>query len=155
MSEFIQQDIRTLLLCIDSYDNDIPVGRFVMPCLEESGTFRSLSQMLIKIDRCLDIQNEPQAFCDLRSFSRPVVPFTELPARYDLRPGSVASFRLQFLFRKHASWQGTVTWQETNETAHFRSALELIYLINSAAQATAWVPGYPSFRALCPELRES
>ena len=34
--------------------------------------------------------------------------------------------------RQNATWQGTVTWVDRNEKQQFRSALELIKLIESA-----------------------
>ena len=31
---------------------------------------------------------------------------------------------------QNKSWQGSVTWVDKNETQYFRSALELIHMIN-------------------------
>ena len=45
------------------------------------------------------------------------------------------SFLVQILDRQHATWQGTITWTETGRTEPFRSALELIRLIDSAQEA--------------------
>lgn len=127
---------QTILLYIDEYDNDIPVGRFHCPALGESGGFRSMTQLLMRIDQCLDIQNAPQAFCHVRSFSPGAGPWSDPEDPAGVRPGSVATFTLQLHFRRNASWQGTLTWQETRDVIPFRSALELIYLINSAASGT-------------------
>ena len=44
--------------------------------------------------------------------------------------GEKATFVVQVQFRQNASWQGTVTWAEQNETRHFRSTLELIKLMD-------------------------
>lgn len=138
-------DARTILICLDSYDHDIPSGRFFCPSVGEAGTFSSLSQMLTRIDSCLDIQGAPQSFCKLRSFSAlmdlaPGISVTS-PS-----PGEIATFSVRLLFRRNASWQGTVTWQETDRTIPFRSALELIYLIISAAGQSRGVPsGFPVF----------
>lgn len=126
-------DAQTILLCIDGYHNDIPVGRFSCPCQGQSGRFRSMTQMLMQIDQRMDIQDSPQAFCSVRSFSPAVAPPTDTAEEISCRPGSIATFTVQLLYRRNASWQGTVTWQEKQKTMPFRSALELIYLINSAA----------------------
>lgn len=40
-------------------------------------------------------------------------------------------FMVQILDRKNATWQGTVTWTDTGRQANFRSALELLKLIDS------------------------
>ncbi len=42
------------------------------------------------------------------------------------------TFLLTIYNRQNATWQGTVTWVDRNEKQQFRSALELIKLIESA-----------------------
>lgn len=42
------------------------------------------------------------------------------------------TFLLTIYNRQNATWQGTVTWVDRNEKRQFRSALELIKLIESA-----------------------
>ena len=46
--------------------------------------------------------------------------------------GERASFLINVRFRQNSSWQGTLHWTNTNRVVHFRSALELIRLIDSA-----------------------
>ena len=41
-------------------------------------------------------------------------------------------FILNFYNRKYATWKGSVTWVEKKEKQQFRSALELLKLIESA-----------------------
>lgn len=43
-----------------------------------------------------------------------------------------ATFILHLQFRENDSWQGTIKWVEKRETLKFRSALELMKIINSA-----------------------
>lgn len=46
--------------------------------------------------------------------------------------GSVQeTFLVQIKSTQNATWQGTVTWADNQETKSFRSALELINLIDS------------------------
>ncbi len=42
------------------------------------------------------------------------------------------TFVIQVINNQHATWQGTVTWVDKDETKEFRSALELIRLLDSA-----------------------
>lgn len=42
------------------------------------------------------------------------------------------TFVVQVLHTQNATWQGTVTWAGTGKTETFRSALELIRLMDSA-----------------------
>lgn len=42
------------------------------------------------------------------------------------------TFVVQILNRQNATWQGVITWTEGRQTQPFRSALEMIRLIDSA-----------------------
>ena len=44
--------------------------------------------------------------------------------------GDLGTFIIRVQHRQHSSWQGKVTWIEENETVNFRSALELIKMID-------------------------
>lgn len=50
--------------------------------------------------------------------------------------GKMATFVVHVMYRQHSTWQGSVTWAETGKKANFRSALELIKLMDSAVDAT-------------------
>jgi len=45
--------------------------------------------------------------------------------------GDKGTFLVRIQYRQNASWQGHVTWVEENKTVPFRSALELLKLIDS------------------------
>ena len=45
------------------------------------------------------------------------------------------TFNVSVLFRKNATWQGTLKWVEGGEEVKFRSALELIKLMDGAIAA--------------------
>ena len=47
-------------------------------------------------------------------------------------PDNGKAFLVQILETQNATWQGTVTWTDGREVQAFRSALELIRLIDSA-----------------------
>ena len=46
--------------------------------------------------------------------------------------GHKASCIVRVTSRQNATWQGSISWTERGVTKHFRSALELIKLIDSA-----------------------
>ena len=123
-------DSRTFLLYIDSYENDVPVGRFHHPGREESGSFRSLTQLLLKLEQSMDAEDMPQSFQKMRTFA-PVMGYWE-NGSVSSQMGKQATFAVHILFRRNASWQGMVTWLEENKTMQFRSVLEFISLLNSA-----------------------
>ena len=46
------------------------------------------------------------------------------------------SFVLQILNTQNATWQGTITWVDGKRQESFRSALELIRLLDSAVEGS-------------------
>ena len=46
------------------------------------------------------------------------------------------TFVVQIVNQQNSTWQGTVTWTERNQTQCFRSALELLRLLDSATGAS-------------------
>ena len=48
------------------------------------------------------------------------------------KQGEQGTFIVRIQYRRNATWQGHVTWAEKNKTVPFRSALELMKLIDSA-----------------------
>lgn len=120
------------LICVDTWGSGGCSGRFTSAAMGESGTFRDLARLLMHLESCLNIQDQPQSFCIPRQFTAgaDLWPSLELSAR--TLPGALATFHVRVRFRRNASWQGTVTWLERRETMHFRSALELLGLMDSA-----------------------
>lgn len=132
----LRYDVRTFLIYIDSFENGVPVGQYSNPCREESGQFQSLTQLLLKLEQSLDVENIPQSFNKVRTFFPLTGYWLDIPADERPRMGKMSTFVVQILFRRNASWQGTITWLDQNQTQNFRSVLELIVLINSALEGT-------------------
>jgi len=124
-------EYRSTTICIDSYENDVPVGRLYNLYMESGKSFRSLTQLLLEVEDMLDDMKFPQSFTAVRTFS-PVPRVDKGPPGIEFREGTLATFSVKILFRQNASWQGTVSWMDTGQEQPFRSALELIFLINSA-----------------------
>lgn len=53
------------------------------------------------------------------------------------------TFLVKIYFRQRESWQGEVTWAEEKKTVSFRSALELIRLLDEAgySEGRRWEDG--------------
>jgi len=128
-------DSRKTIVCIDSYENGNPAGRFYNAYAEPE-TFQSLSQFLIKMEALLDGLQLPQSSTVTRSFRKTAEPLDRLPPIQNVRKGSCATFEVQVIFRQHTSWQGTVIWLEENSEQSFRSVLELVLLMDSALRAS-------------------
>ena len=106
-------EYRTTVVCVDSYHQGIPVGRFYNPSCKEGKSFESLSQLLVRME---DIGTEGTS------------------GQGQKQSGQLATFAVRVLFRQNASWQGEVTWLEGKREESFRSVLELILLMDGALQ---------------------
>lgn len=54
---------------------------------------------------------------------------------------NVGTFILKILNRQNSTWQGSVTWVEEGKTQNFRSALELLKLIDGALDEKQEIEG--------------
>ena len=51
--------------------------------------------------------------------------------------GDLATFVVHVQYRQNATWQGKVVWTDTKQESHFRSALELVKLMDNAMTSAA------------------
>jgi len=124
---------RTTVVCIDSYDGGIPSGRFYNPYLTQGEGFGSLIEFLKKMDQALNDMLFPQSYTGARAFAPAQHSFPDSPpSTSSMRKGHLATFCLRIYFRRNASWQGSVSWLEGRKEESFRSALELMFLMDSA-----------------------
>ena len=125
----------TLRICV----NEVRAGQIRGELRKEgeSGvkSFGDMAEMLLQGDRMLDRVGKPQASTEGRHFGNEKAREKEeekMSVEKAAETGEKATFVVQIKYRQHATWQGQVKWAEKNETKSFRSALELIKLIDSA-----------------------
>lgn len=124
---------RATVVCVDRYDGRIPEGRVYNPASPEGRPFRGLMEFFQVVEELLDEMNFPQAFAAVRTFREGSSPVLEMaPGGESDQTGRLGTFTVRILFRQNASWQGSVTWQERSREERFRSALELVMLMDSA-----------------------
>ncbi len=116
--------------------------------------FCSLFQAVNRMEELYEGVSGPQNIARLRSFQKDQrlrIPGPEegpLSAPKEIwedgmlrellwRRGAKATFWIRVLYRQHMSWQGEVTWVERQKKEYFRSALELLRLVDSALHADA------------------
>lgn len=125
-------EYRSTVVCIDRYEGGVPAGRFYNPYLDVGIRFESITQFILRMESLLDQMKLPQAHTAARSFSAPPPDRAGGTAATESHKGELATFSLRIIFRQNASWQGSVAWLETGQEQSFRSALELILLLDSA-----------------------
>lgn len=139
-------------LCVDTYDGERQCGNLYHLYTREPISFSSLLQAVMRMNDLYEELQFPQASTEFRSFSgnrkagRPAVrkdagapeqrrkELAEVE-RFDRmigHRGTCATFLIRVQYRQHSSWQGEVIWVDRQRTENFRSALELIRLLDSA-----------------------
>ena len=134
MQEKVHNDAdRTTMICIDSYDQGVPQGRFYNLGQEHAGScFHGLVQLLTGMEEIFNASGFPQQFTQMRTFTSSTNASEDEWAKPMQGDGCLATFVVKIFFRQHTSWQGSITWLEQKVDKTFRSALELIFLMDSA-----------------------
>lgn len=130
-------------VCIDNIKNGEYQGRLFHYYAAESRPFSSGYELLVMVDRLCDRLGYPQASKHLRSFAGTLPPAEKeeairLMSKDELfgQKGQMATFVVHVMHRQNATWQGTVVWAEKNQKANFRSAMELMRLMDSAVESS-------------------
>ena len=126
-----RNECRTTTVCVDSYVDGVPKGRFFNPYFDQWIPFLSLTQFLTKMQHSMDEMAFPRSFTEIRSFASVTSP-PAVQTDGHLFQGKRATFAIRILYRQNTSWQGSVTWLEGHREESFRSVLELILLMDSA-----------------------
>jgi hypothetical protein len=144
----VPYEARSHYICIDSYDHGAVQGRLYSAVHEGALRFTSLMELVRLTNQILD-----QAGVHATEVPRSLQGSARTPAsvrvpsenwRHIRFPkGEVATFRATIQFRQHASWQGRVTWMEGKRRESFRSALELLTMMDEVLH-TASTPQYAS-----------
>lgn len=126
-------------ICIDEDQNNEKRGRFYHRYSEEPVVFRDLNDLLMIADRLMDRIDYPQSSTRARSFSDRIHDSIQkgvqrVRSSDDLlnQTGNKATFIVNVQYRQNATWQGKLLWADTDKSCNFRSALELLKLIDSA-----------------------
>lgn len=106
------------LVTISTYDNGAVSGYLIHPRLDAPISIRSLSQLVCLLDQVKKLESVPS-----KPTNEDTISLASLPR--------IASFTISVLFQQNCTIQGKLVWNEKQMEATFRSALELIYLLDS------------------------
>lgn len=135
----------TVKICVDSCMAAELSGRAYYVGKEQGIFFHSLSGLILKLDALFDTIRFPQAHFKHGSFfeGRAIKRKRFQKERHmdntgmDLTSaseGERATFVVEVLFRRNATWQGRVEWIDKKQSKNFRSALELMKLMGEALE---------------------
>lgn len=143
------------LLCLDQFQMHDWSGRFYVRSRVKPYYFQGTLELLEIMEQFYDWIDYPQASLISRSFRQApqrktinskqkrelgmkekvnrkgeqIVVLSEREMKQNC--GEKATFLVRVQYRQRATWQGQITWAEKNKTVSFRSALELLKLIDS------------------------
>lgn len=135
-----------IALCIDERGDEDYNGRVYDQYHEEPVRFRGMLDALRCVEFYLDRLDFPQRSTMQRSFRKQEaisIDYGKRPAREEImsnlenKKGEEGTFIVQVKYRQNATWQGQVIWAEENKKTYFRSALELLRLIDDALRSDA------------------
>ncbi len=126
-------------ICVDEDRAGGLRGRFYDRYSADAEIFTDLDSLLIRMDRLMDRINYPQSSTQNRYFfdtENRIEPkgAERMRTTDDIlsQTGDKATFVVNIQYRQNATWQGKVFWAETRQSRNFRSALELLKLIDGA-----------------------
>lgn len=120
----------TFIINVDSYQDGVLTGKYYYPHEGKSGQFFSLMQLVLSMEQIMDETDSPQAFQKKHTFSSLYFLNRDSESQVFSKGGRLASFSVHVIFRRNASWQGTVVWLEKGQSGNFRSMLELLLMID-------------------------
>lgn len=132
----------SLVLCVDKEEQQGISGRIYHAYSAEAIMFGSFEQVIHVAEELFNDLGYPQMTTNDRDFSgisysyrkkKEMVRVMEDRTLLEQR-GDLGTFTIRVQHRQHSSWQGKVTWLENDETVCFRSALELIKMIDSVIE---------------------
>jgi len=131
----VSEDMRSCVVRVHRYDNKNLEGVIYNLYYGIEIPFDNLTRLLLLMDDMMDEIDCPQASIKSKRF----VKMNKQPERdsipntlSNLKQDVLATFKVKVLFRQGASWQGKVEWVEEGMETSFRSALELVKLMDSA-----------------------
>ena len=132
----IPEDFRTSVIRVYHYEDKNPSGFFYNRYYGQEMAFGNLTRLLLLIEDMMDEMECPQASVQSRRFTKEPKQLERVSMAQQRPPqpeeNAIATFTVKVLFRQGASWQGKLGWKEGKKEKSFRSALELVKLMDSA-----------------------
>lgn len=132
----VPENLRTSIIRVFSYQDKNLQGAFFNPYYGAEMIFGNLTRLLLLMEDMMDRMDIPQASIRSRRFGKgpKLAESATMTQQLLPRPNqeAIATFEVKVLFRQGASWQGKLVWVEEDEERTFRSALELVKLLDSA-----------------------
>lgn len=130
----ISEAYRTSIIAVDNYSNSDFSGKLYNMFYKQCIQIKSFQQLIKELDTLMDDIGCPMSGMEKRTFTKRSSADEKmfLTDKTQAQIGKIATFAIRVQYRNNASWQGTVKWMEGEAEEHFRSMLELFWLLDSA-----------------------
>lgn len=125
--------------CVDEYKPGRFNGRLYLSNIKEPFFFQDMHQMVLRMEEYFDEIQFPMASTQGRDFSKRNKATQKKEGGKRMQDKSIlshkgdrATFIIHIQYRQNATWQGKIVWADQNKTQYYRSALEMMKLIDSA-----------------------
>lgn len=139
LTETIKQSPNVICICINKIIDGNAKGKFYNCYSKHPVYFEDIVSLFFQIDDLFNKINFPEASTITRSFFNNNTQalgkeFKKYMTSQEVteQKGSKATFVVNVQFRQNSTWQGSVVWVDKNKTKNFRSALELLKLMDEA-----------------------
>lgn len=123
--------------CVNGFNKRGLQGELYHSYSREPCKYDDIVEMLQTMELLYDTLQFPMSSTESRSFFNSRKKFTRKGMAKVMKDeilldkrGEKGTFIIQVQYRQNSTWQGKVVWVEENKTQHFRSALELIKLVD-------------------------
>lgn len=124
-------------VCVDRRSSEACTGRLYCRYTEESIPFQNEYHLLKILEELMDRIGYPQSSVEMRSYRKKDRVFGELPGimirgeEIFQKRGRLGTFVIHVRYRQNATWQGDAAWLEKGTVKPFRSALELLKMMDN------------------------
>ena len=131
-------------ICVNEVQNGGPIGFLFHKYSVEGIKFDNVFELLQQMEKVFEISQYPQSTTQTRSFrttenvNQDKKKVDQMMKAEELleNKGELASFVIHVKYRQNSTWQGDIFWAEKQEKCYFRSALEMLKLIDNALDQT-------------------
>lgn len=129
-----------VVLCIDTYNKGTTSGRLYHGYRKDAKELSGLEEMIFYMEDFFNNISFPFPGTEDRTFGKVQKKENKMEGMIKVmedeelleKHGEKGTFIIRVQQRQHSSWQGLVTWVDEDKTVPFRSALELIKMIDGA-----------------------
>ncbi len=127
-----------IVLCVDKNDNGTIEGHMYHGYSNQGIPFHGYEDIIKSAEELFNILGFPHMGTGDRDISGHIHVYRKKEGMTRLmddeklleQHGDMGTFVIRVQHRQHSSWQGRVTYLEKNQTVYFRSALELMKIID-------------------------